>query len=222
MSASLVIAAIATPIAFLLGDLYVSNLFSMDGMPAENLTAAVLTLPQYIFSGGGLTAEPMALCIGFCLVCAVWIAYSYHLLHSGEHRAGEEHGSSRWATKREAASFGDPMNPDNNIILTRNYGLAMSRKSFDLKTDRNKNVLVIGGSGSGKTRYFVKPNLMQMNASYFVTDPKGTLIGDMGHMFADAGYDIRTFDTIDFARSNHYNPIAYIKTEADKIGRAHV
>lgn len=215
MSAPLVIAAIATPIAFLLGDLYVSNLFSMDGMPVENLTGAVLTLPGYIASGGGLTAEPMALCIGFLLVCAVWIAYSYHLMRSGEHRTGEEHGSSRWATTREASAFCDAKDADNNIILTRKYGLAMSKKSFDVKTDRNKNVLVIGGSGSGKTRFFVKPNLMQLNASYFVTDPKGTLIGDMGHMFAGAGYDIRTFDTIDFTRSNHYNPIAYIKTEAD-------
>ena len=215
MSAGLVIAAIATPVAFFVGDAYVSNLLSMDGMPLENLTAAVFTLPEYIAGGGGLTTEPMALCIGFVLVCGVWIAYSHHLMNAGDRRPGEEHGSARWATKREALAFKDRKDPYNNIILTERFGLAMSRASFDLKTDRNKNVLVVGGSGSGKTRYYVKPNLMQLNASYFVTDPKGTLLGDTGHLFAGAGYRIRSFDTIDFDRSNHYNPLRYINSEAD-------
>lgn len=215
MSAALPIAAVATPIAFLFGDAYVSNLLSMEGEPVGNLTSAVLTLPGYLASGGGLSSEPMALCVGFCLVCAIWIAYARYLVNAGEHRAGEEHGSSRWATRREAEAFSDARDPDNNIILTRKCRLAMSKARFDIKTDRNKNVLVIGGSGSGKTRYYVKPNLMQLNASYFVTDPKGTLIADMGHLFVEAGYSIRTFDTIDFARSNHYNPLSYVKSEAD-------
>ena len=215
MSGAFIAAAVATPIAFLLGDLYVSNLVSMEGEPISNLTSAVLSLPGYIAGGGGLTLEPMAICVGFCLVCAIWVAYARYLMNEGEHRAGEEHGSSRWASKREAKAFSDTSDPDNNIILTRDCSLALSKSRFDIKTDRNKNVLVIGGSGSGKTRYYVKPNLMQLNASYFVTDPKGTLISDMGHLFVEAGYKIKTFDTIDFARSNHYNPIAYIKSEAD-------
>lgn len=215
MSSALIAAVVATPVAFLLGDLYVSNLTSMDGEPIGNLSSAVFTLPEYIARGGAPSFEPMAVCVGFCLVCAVWIAYARYLMNAGEHRAGEEHGSSRWASKREAKAFSDPSDPDNNIILTRQCSLAISKARFDIKTDRNKNVLVIGGSGSGKTRYYVKPNLMQLNASYFVTDPKGTLIGDMGHLFAEAGYRIRTFDTIDFSRSNHYNPIAYIRSEAD-------
>lgn len=217
MSAALAIAAIATPIAFLLGDLYVSNLLSMEGEAVGNLASAALSLPAFIAGGGGISSEPTAICVGFCLVCAVWIAYARYLVNAGEHRAGEEHGSSRWATKREAEAFADAHEPDNNIILTKRCRLALSKKRFDLKTDRNKNVLVVGGSGSGKTRYYVKPNLMQLNASYFVTDPKGTLIGDMGHLFSNAGYDIRIFDTIDFSRSNHYNPIAYIKSEADVL-----
>ena len=215
MSTSLIVAAIATPIAFLLGDLYVSNLLSMEGEAINNLTSAVFSLPTYVAGGGGLSMEPMAVCVGFCLVCAIWIAYARYLMNAGEHRAGEEHGSSRWATKQEAAAFSDPRDADNNIILTRKCRLAMSKPRFDIKTDRNKNVLVIGGSGSGKTRFFVKPNLMQLNASYFVTDPKGTLIGDMGHLFVEAGYRIRTFDAIDFSRSNHYNPLSYIHSEAD-------
>ncbi len=172
MSTSLIVAAIATPIAFLLGDLYVSNLLSMEGEAINNLTSAVFSLPTYVAGGGGLSMEPMAVCVGFCLVCAIWIAYARYLMNAGEHRAGEEHGSSRWATKQEAAAFSDPRDADNNIILTRKCRLAMSKPRFDIKTDRNKNVLVIGGSGSGKTRFFVKPNLMQLNASYFVTDPK--------------------------------------------------
>ena len=215
MSTVLLAAAAATPIAFLLGDLYVSNLLSMEGEAINNLTSAVFSLPAYVAGGGGLSMEPMAICVGFCLVCAIWIAYARYLMNAGEHRAGEEHGSSRWATKQETAAFSDPRDPDNNIILTRKCRLAMAKKRFDIKTDRNKNVLVIGGSGSGKTRFFVKPNLMQLNASYFVTDPKGTLIGDMGHLFVEAGYRIRTFDTIDFSRSNHYNPLRYIHSEAD-------
>lgn len=215
MSAALIAAAIATPIAFLIGNLYVSNLISMEGEAIGNLAQAAVTLPGFIADGGGLSAEPIAICTGFCLVCAVWIAYARYLMSAGEHRAGEEHGSSRWATKREVQAFSDPHDADNNIILTKRCRLALSSSKFDIKTDRNKNVMVIGGSGSGKTRYYVKPNLMQLNASYFVTDPKGTLIGDMGHLFSEAGYRIRTFDTIDFSRSNHYNPIQYIHSEAD-------
>lgn len=208
-------ASIASPIAFALGDLYTSNLISLPGQPVMNLTEAVYTLPSYIGSGGGMTAEAAAICVGVLLVCAIWIAYSYYLMNSGSHRNGEEHGSSRWATKAESRAFGDPKNKDNNIILTKDIGLALERDKFDLKTDRNLNIMVVGGSGSGKTRYFVKPNLMQLNCNYFVTDPKGTLLGETGHMFEEAGYKIRAFNTINFDESNHYNPLAYVKTEAD-------
>ena len=92
----------------------------------------------------------------------------------------------------------------------------MSRK-FDLSTDTNDNVLVVGGPGTGKTRYYVKPNLLQANASFFVTDPKGTLIREMGGALAELGYEIRAFDTIDFTRSMRFNPIAYIRDEAGVI-----
>lgn len=95
MSAPLAIAAVATPIAFVLGDLYVSHLLSMEGETVGNLADAALTLPRFVANGGGLSFEPMALCVGFCLVCAVWIAYARYLVSAGEHRAGEEHGSSR-------------------------------------------------------------------------------------------------------------------------------
>lgn len=215
MNGPLVTACATSPVAFLLGDWYVANLLSMEGPAVMNLTAAVTTLPSYIAAGNPSSTDPIALVVGLLLVCAIWIAFTYHLVNSGHRRSGEEHGSSRWLTRKEAASFGDQKSPDNNIILTEHCGLAVSREKFDLKTDRNRNVLVVGGSGSGKTRYYVKPNLMQLNASYFVTDPKGTLIGDMGWMFEEAGYRIRTFDTINFGKSNHYNPIAYVRSQAD-------
>lgn len=144
MSAALIAAAVATPIAFILGDVYVSNLLSMEGEAVSHLSDAVFTIPSYIAGGGGITLEPMALCVGFCLVCAIWIAYARYLVGAGEHRAGEEHGSSRWATKREARSFADTTNPDNNIILTRNCALAMSKKRFDLK-DRSQQERARGG-----------------------------------------------------------------------------
>lgn len=105
MSAALIAAAVATPIAFILGDVYVSNLLSMEGEAVSHLSDAVFTIPSYIAGGGGITLEPMALCVGFCLVCAIWVAYARYLVGAGEHRAGEEHGSSRWlrSAKRGAS-----------------------------------------------------------------------------------------------------------------------
>ena len=216
MSPSLIAALMATPIAFAAGNLYTSNLASLPGEPITNLATAVVTLPGFIAKGGGFTGEPAGICVGVLLVCAVWIAWSYRLTAKGT-RNGEEHGSARWATRAEMRAFGDAKAPDNNIILAKNARLALDRGRFDLKTDRNHNVVVVGGSGSGKTRYYVKPNLMQLNSSYFVTDPKGTLIGEMGHLFAEAGYEIRSFNTIDFAESNRYNPLRYVRSEADVL-----
>lgn len=135
----------------------------------------------------------------------------------GGRRDGEEHGSSRWATRKDIAPFGDPKDPDNNIILTDNARIRLVSRRFDLSTDTNDNVLVVGGPGTGKTRYYVKPNLLQANASFFVTDPKGTLIREMGGALAELGYEIRAFDTIDFTRSMRFNPIAYIRDEAGVI-----
>ncbi|WP_418762772.1 VirD4-like conjugal transfer protein, CD1115 family [Enteroscipio rubneri] len=216
MSPSLIAALMATPIAFAAGNLYASNLASLPGEPITNLATAAVTLPGFVAKGGGFTGEPAGICVGVLLVCAVWIAWSYRLMAKGT-RNGEEHGSARWATRAEMRAFGDAKAPDNNIILAKNARLALDRGRFDLKTDRNHNVVVVGGSGSGKTRYYVKPNLMQLNSSYFVTDPKGTLIGEMGHLFAEAGYEIRSFNTIDFAESNRYNPLRYVRSEADVL-----
>ena len=129
-------------------------------------------------------------------------------------RKGVEYGSARWGTAKDIAPYVDK-NPRNNIILTKTESLTMESRPKDPKRARNKNVLVIGGSGSGKTRFFVKPNLMQMHSSYVVTDPKGTILTECGTMLKRNGYQIRVLNTINFKRSLHYNPFAYIHSEKD-------
>ena len=217
MKADLAIACAATPLAFAAANLYVENLASLPGTPIENLAAALQTLPAFVAAGGTVGTGALPLLAGAVAVCAVWIAYAYRLANSGERRAGEEHGSARWATKREMRMFEDADDPDNNIILTQHCRMELVPRRFSQRTDRNKNVEVIGGSGSGKTRFHVKPELMQLNASYLVTDPKGTLIGETGRMFERAGYEIRQFSTIDFASSNRYNPLRYVRSQADVL-----
>ncbi|MEG0570364.1 MAG: type IV secretory system conjugative DNA transfer family protein, partial [Oscillospiraceae bacterium] len=127
---------------------------------------------------------------------------------------GVEHGSAEWGTKKDIQPYIDK-NENNNIILSATESLSMNSRMSDTEYDRNKNVLVIGGSGSGKTRFFVKPNLMQLHSSYVMTDPKGTLIVETGSMFAKANYEIRALNTINFKKSMHYNPLIYIKSEKD-------
>ncbi len=129
-------------------------------------------------------------------------------------RKGTEYGSARWGTAQDIAPYIDK-DPRNNIILTKTESLSMDSRPKNPKRARNKNVLVVGGSGSGKTRFFVKPNLMQMHSSYVVTDPKGTILTECGRMLKRNGYHIRVLNTINFKRSMHYNPFAYIHSEKD-------
>lgn len=152
-----------------------------------------------------------ALC-GFVVAWGVWAAL---FAVPKPQRQGEEHGSARWAEKKEIAAFANKKEADQNILLTRDAALAVRRKRFDLVHDRNLNVLIVGGSGSGKTRYFVKPNLMQLYGDYIITDPKGTLLKECGHLFADHGYEISALNTVDFSASCHYNPLRYVKTDAE-------
>lgn len=217
MDAALVAAIAATPAAAATANLYAANLASLPGTPIENLAEAAATLPSYLLAGGGFSADPIALCAASLGACAVWIAYANHLMGSAGTRKGEEHGSSRWATNAEVRAFADAKDSDNNIILTQNCALALIPRRFDQKTDRNKNVMVVGGSGSGKTRYYVKPNLLQMNCSYFVTDPKATLASELRGALESAGYRVVEFSTIDMEGSAHYNPIAYVRNEADVL-----
>lgn len=149
--------------------------------------------------------------IGFCLM---WLIFLYNIFGAKNYMHGKEHGSAEWGTSRDIAKFIDK-NSENNIILSATESLSMSSRMDDKEAERNKNVVVIGGSGSGKTRFFVKPNLMQLHSSYVMTDPKGTLLPDTGSMFLKAGYELRALNTINFNKSMHYNPLAYVKSEKD-------
>jgi len=131
-----------------------------------------------------------------------------------KYRKDMEYGSARWGTTKDIAPYIDPV-PDNNIILTATESLTMNSRPKPVKYARNKNVLCIGGSGSGKTRFFVKPNIMQMHSSYVITDPKGTLVLECGKMLQRNGYKIKILNTIDFKKSLRYNPFVYIRSEKD-------
>lgn len=125
-------------------------------------------------------------------------------------RPGEEYGSAKFGTAADIAKYKDKKY-QNNMLFTQTESMSLNTR----QTMRNNNVLIIGGSGSGKTRFYVKPNLMQLHTSYVVTDPKGTLLWEMGKLFADNGYKIKVFNTVDFSKSMHYNPFTFIKTESD-------
>lgn len=140
----------------------------------------------------------------------------YKTKNAKKFRHGEEYGSARWGNRKDIEPFEDPVF-ENNIILTETERLTMNSRPKAPKYARNKNVIVIGGSGSGKTRFYVKPNLMQMtdHVSYVVTDPKGTIIVECGKMLVNGGYRIKVLNTINFKKSMHYNPFHYIRSEKD-------
>ena len=138
----------------------------------------------------------------------------YKAKHAKKFRQGVEYGSARWGLPRDIKPYMDPVF-ENNILLTATERLMMSGRPKKPKYARNKNVLVIGGSGSGKTRFYVKPNLMQMHSSYVVTDPKGTVLVECGKMLVKNNYRVKVLNTINFAKSMHYNPFAYIRSEKD-------
>ena len=144
----------------------------------------------------------------------IWTMIRYKRANAKKFRQGVEYGSARWGTAQDIKPYVDA-DPDNNVILTQTERLTMSGRPKNPKYARNKNILVIGGSGSGKTRFFVKPNLMQLHSSYCVTDPKGTILVECGHMLQKHGYEIRVLNTINFKKSHHYNPFMYIRSEKD-------
>ena len=162
--------------------------------------------------------HPTDLLIGLILGCLLRLILYEKSKNAKKYRHNIEYGSARWGTHADIAPFIDP-DPWNNIILTKTESLTMSSRPKDPRNARNKNVLVVGGSGSGKTRFFIKPNIMQCTktkgTSIVVTDPKGTLIVETGKLLVAAGYEVRAFNTINFSKSMHYNPFAYIHSEKD-------
>ena len=153
---------------------------------------------------------------GAIAAAALKLFVLYRRKNAKKFRQGEEYGSARWGTPKDIQPFIDPVF-ENNIILTQTERLTMNSRPSKPKYARNKNVIVIGGSGSGKTRFYVKPNLMQMpdKVSYVVTDPKGTIIVECGEMLKKAGYRLKVLNTINFRKSMHYNPFQYIRSEKD-------
>ena len=154
------------------------------------------------------------LLIGLMLSAALRLVVYFKGKNAKKYRHNEEHGSARWGTAKDIAPYVDP-NFQNNVILTQTERLTMNSRPKDPKTARNKNVLIIGGSGSGKTRFWLKPNLMQCHSSYVITDPKGSILIECGELLRREGYRIRILNTINFAKSMHYNPFAYIHSEKD-------
>lgn len=178
---------------------------------------------QSLVTGGVLAAafsdplpslHPADLLIG--AVCGVLLRMAVYIRsrNAKKFRHNEEYGSARWGRHSDIESFEDKVFSEN-IILSQTERITMNSRPKVPKYARNKNVLVVGGSGSGKTRYFIKPNILQMHSSYVVTDPKGSLIGEVGNALYKNGYRIKVFNTINFTKSMHYNPFAYIHSEKD-------
>ena len=158
--------------------------------------------------------HPIDLLVGVAAAVIIRLVVYIKGKNAKKFRKNLEYGSARWGTREDIAPFMDPVF-ENNIILTQTESLMMSNRPKDPKNARNKNVLVIGGSGSGKTRFFLKPNLMQLHSSYVVTDPKGSVVCEVGKLLERNNYRIKIFNTINFKKSMHYNPFAYIHSEKD-------
>ena len=196
---------------------------------ATKLGQAVRIAPGFDFSSkalhimDGLTMafenilpsfHPIDLIVGIAAAAIIRLAVYVKGKNAKKFRKNLEYGSARWGTREDIAPFMDPVF-ENNIILTQTESLMMSNRPKDPKNARNKNVLVIGGSGSGKTRFFVKPQIMQLHSSYVVTDPKGQVVCEVGKLLERNNYKIKIFNTINFKKSMHYNPFAYIHSEKD-------
>ena len=158
--------------------------------------------------------HPLDLLVGLCCGAGLRLAVYLRGKNAKKYRHGMEYGSARWGTTKDIEPFMAPKFADN-IILTKTERLMMSNRPPDPKNARNKNVLVVGGSGSGKTRFWLKPNLLQCHSSYVVTDPKGSIVVECGNALLKNGYKVRILNTINFKKSMHYNPFAYVHSEKD-------
>ena len=158
--------------------------------------------------------HPLDLLVGLCCGAGLRLAVYLRGKNAKKYRHGMEYGSARWGTAKDIEPFMAPKFADN-IILTKTERLMMSNRPPDPKNARNKNVLVVGGSGSGKTRFWLKPNLLQCHSSYVVTDPKGSIVVECGNALLKNGYKVRILNTINFKKSMHYNPFAYVHSEKD-------
>ena len=185
--------------------------------PGADFSAKALNIMDGIsmaFSNIMPSFHPIDLLVGIAAAVTIRLVVYVKGKNAKKFRKNLEYGSARWGNRADIEPFMDPVF-ENNVILTQTESLMMSNRPKDPKNARNKNVLVIGGSGSGKTRFFLKPNLMQMHSSYVVTDPKGSVVCEVGKLLERNNYKIKIFNTINFKKSMHYNPFAYIHSEKD-------
>ena len=179
----------------------------------DKIMSMMGTIPM-AFANPLPSLHPLDLLVGLCCGAGLRLAVYLRGKNAKKYRHGMEYGSARWGTPKDIEPFMAPKFADN-IILTKTERLMMSNRPPDPKNARNKNVLVVGGSGSGKTRFWLKPNLLQCHSSYVVTDPKGTIVLECGNTMLKNGYKVRILNTINFKKSMHYNPFAYVHSEKD-------
>ena len=185
-----------------------------EGADTSAKTLSFLSTIPVAFGNPMPSFHPMDLLIGVFLGAALRLAVYLKGKNAKKYRHGVEYGSARWGNAKDIEPFMAPKFEDN-VILTRTERLMMSNRPKNPANARNKNVLIIGGSGSGKTRFWLKPNLLQMHSSYVVTDPKGSIVVECGNALLKNNYNIKIFNTINFKKSMHYNPMAYIRSEKD-------
>ena len=179
----------------------------------DKIMAMMGTVPV-AFANPLPSLHPLDLLVGLCCGAGLRLAVYLRGKNAKKYRHGMEYGSARWGTAKDIEPFMAPKFADN-IILTKTERLMMSNRPPDPKNARNKNVLVVGGSGSGKTRFWLKPNLLQCHSSYVVTDPKGSIVVECGNALLKNGYKLKILNTINFSKSMHYNPFAYVHSEKD-------
>ena len=179
----------------------------------DKIMSMMGTIPL-VFANPLPSLHPLDLLVGLCCGAGLRLAVYLRGKNAKKYRHGMEYGSARWGTAKDIEPFMAPKFADN-IILTKTERLMMSNRPPDPKNARNKNVLVVGGSGSGKTRFWLKPNLLQCHSSYVVTDPKGSIVVECGNALLKNGYKLKILNTINFSKSMHYNPFAYVHSEKD-------
>ena len=181
----------------------------------ERIMSMMGTIPV-AFANPLPSLHPLDLLVGLCCGAGMRLAVYLRGKNAKKYRHGMEYGSARWGTPKDIEPFMAPKFADN-IILTKTERLMMSNRPPDPKNARNKNVLVVGGSGSGKTRFWLKPNLLQCHSSYVITDPKGSIVVECGNALLKNGYKLKILNTINFSKSMHYNPFAYVHSEKDVL-----
>ena len=181
----------------------------------DKIMSMIGTIPV-AFANPLPSLHPLDFLVGLCCGAGLRLAVYLRGKNAKKYRHGMEYGSARWGTPKDIEPFMAPKFEDN-IILTKTERLMMSNRPPDPKNARNKNVLIVGGSGSGKTRFWLKPNLLQMHSSYVITDPKGSIVVECGNALLKNGYKLKILNTINFSKSMHYNPFAYVHSEKDVL-----